>query len=228
MCSLVSEDLVASKLQVMGPRGVTYSDGTAGATNNYQGRFPKFNYYNTWPVCYWGTTPETASRSYSTNYAFGAYLARNFGGAAFFKNVVQNSYTNYLAIENELTVSGETFADVLRKWGAALLLSNSLSPPSGYYQYNQGGFFASIIGSITYSLGSINQFNYRQYDGTTWYTTTGPYIFTVLDSATTLQDGSSVQHGTSNISYAAGTAATGTKNWTLHLENNVLLTVVVK
>jgi len=162
------------------------------------------------------TTYPEVLRSYSANYAFGAYLARNFGGAPFMQKLVQNQYTDYKAINYALTQGGysEDFASVLRKWGAANLLSDSTSPPSGYYQYNSGTWFTSTIGSISYDLGSINLYNYT-YSGQT-----GPRYFT-----------SSIPYGkeaASNIYYRVGTNLTGTITRSITMEDNIKLTVVVK
>jgi len=216
MCSMVAEDLVATKLQVDGPRGVSYLLPGAGLPGNNEGRLPLYNYYNYVSIVRWLTTYPEVLRSYSANYAFGAYLARNFGGAPFMQKLVQNQYTDFKAINYALTQSGysEDFASVLRKWGAANLLSDSTSPPSGYYQYNSGTWFTSTIGSISYDLGSINLYNYT-YSGQT-----GPRYFT-----------SSIPYGKeagSNIYYRVGSNLTGTITRSITMEDNIKLTVVVK
>ncbi len=80
MASQVVEDLLADKMDVIGPRGVTGADGTAGAQNNTEGRLPLFNYLNDISLTYW---PQGGGglENYSITYAFGAWLARNYGGA---------------------------------------------------------------------------------------------------------------------------------------------------
>ncbi|MCP4751372.1 MAG: hypothetical protein GY866_10795, partial [Proteobacteria bacterium] len=119
MASMVTEDLLADKLEADGPRGVSYSDGTGGASGNTAGRLPLFNRYNyyevapsEWPSGY------SALKYYAIDYAFGAYLARNFGGVQLFRAIVQNGHTDYRAVEQALTDLGydETFATVLRKF----------------------------------------------------------------------------------------------------------------
>jgi hypothetical protein len=46
MCAMATEDLVADKVQVDGPRGVTYNDYTDGPSANENGRLPLYNLYN--------------------------------------------------------------------------------------------------------------------------------------------------------------------------------------
>jgi len=220
MCSLVAEDLVANKLGVDGPRGVAYNEETAGTANNVNGRLPLYNYYNYESVAHWyGSTDPRVLRNYSINYAFGAYLARNFGGAKFFQKLVQNSYTNYLAINYAMTKSGisDDFSSVLRKWGAANLLSDELHP-AGYYQYNSGTWFTSKINDsdpveLEYQLGSINLYNYQ-------YGFDGPRIYTTMPSG--------IQAKASNVYYKVGDNLTGTLTRTISMESEIKLTVVVK
>jgi hypothetical protein len=200
-------------MQVNGPRGVSYSIGSAGPSNNTNGRLPEYNYYNDIALTDW---IPNSTRPYAINYAFGAYLARNFGGAPFLRDIVQNSATDYRAIEYALSRQGfaENFASVLRKWAAANLLSDSTSPPAGYYQYNRGTWFTSSLSSISYNLGSINLYNYR------YGLQTGPYIYTTMPP--------DPQPKNSNIYYLAGTNKTGSLIYKLDLPKEIKLTVVVK
>jgi len=223
MCSMAAEDLIADKLEVDGPRGVNYYDASAGSANNENGRLPRYNYYNDDSFNQW-LSGEAIFRSYAINYAFGAYLARNFGGANLFKTIVQNSYTNEQAINyslNSLGYSTETFASALQKWGAANLVSDNTTPPDGYYKYNQGNiWFDSTVGEITYNLGSINLFNYK------FESQIGPYIY--YSSPVGEPSYSSLFYA-SNRYYLAGSSQTGMINAKINLENkNVKLTVVIK
>lgn len=212
LCSLVTEDILAYYMQVNGPRGVPYNTATAGTSGNTNGRLPEYNYYNDISLTDW----FNSTRNYAINYAFGAYLARNFGGAPFLRNIVQNSYTDFRAIEYALSSQGysESFPTVLRKWAAANLLSDSTAPPSGYYQYNRGDWFTSTLSSVEYKLGSINLYNYRN------NLLNGPYIYTTMPTGP--------QEKTSNIYYLAGTNKTGTLIYHIDLPKEIKLTVVVK
>ncbi len=218
MASLVTEDLVADKLGVGGPRGLTTAG--AGSPGNTQGRLPLFNFYNDISLTNWGTPDALAS--YSMAYAFGAYLARDFGGSAFFRDVVQCSRTGSGAIDYALQQAGSglTFGDALRRWGVAVLLSDDTTPPATYQQYNSGTWFSDTLASIIYNLGSINLYNYSDLAsgqvGPSFWTGTGAIGHAAGDLAA------------SNLYYHAATAATGALTWHIRMDAGVKLTVVVK
>ncbi|MBA7522746.1 hypothetical protein ES705_14866 [subsurface metagenome] len=217
MASMVTQDLVADKIESDGPRGISYSDESAGSPGITLGRLPRYNYYNDVSVAEWYYEGEDVYNCYSINYSFGAYLSRNFGGAEFIRDVVHNSYTDYRAIDSALSSGGysDTFASVLRKWAVANLLSDNTAAP-GAYQYNSGTWFQSTIG-INYNLGSINLYNY-DYGGNT-----GPYIYT------TSPVGNPSDHNkTSNLYYLVGFGLTGQVERQITIGQNVKLSVVVK
>jgi hypothetical protein len=103
MCSAVTEDFVANKLDVEGPRGVIDVNST-GSTLNTLGRLPLFNYANNDSLTTW----DSALEDYSSVYAFGAYLSRNFGGPELFKNIVQTGNVDVDAINGALTTLSES------------------------------------------------------------------------------------------------------------------------
>ncbi len=214
MASMVAEDLVASKLEIDGPRGVKYDDGTAGSIDNISGRLPIFNKYNSVSVMDW-FAGNSAIINYGLNYALGAYLARNYGGAELFRNIVQNDKLNYLAIEQALTSMGYNLniGFILQKWGAAVVLSDILTVQAGY-QYNTGSFFTSALDGNTYELGSINMFNYDP----------KPTISEPQDPVFTI----SYHNRASNTYIKVGSGLTGTVTWEVHMPENVKLTVVTK
>ena len=67
--------------------------------------------------------------SYAGAYAFGAYLARNYGGTELIKQIATNNYVDQQAITQALQSLGknETFDSVFKKYVQALVLSN---PPT--------------------------------------------------------------------------------------------------
>ncbi|MBU0928252.1 MAG: hypothetical protein KKA67_10915 [Spirochaetes bacterium] len=161
LCSMQVEDLLSDKMGVAGPRGVAPGDWTAGSPGNAAGRLPDFIYFNDISLDDWGGIDIYAS--YSAAYAFGAYLARNYGGAEFVRRVVQSADATPGAIAAAAAAfSGrdETAESLLRRWGAAVLLSGRTDAPE-YYRYNTGARFASAGGGVEYSLGSIDMHNYR-------------------------------------------------------------------
>lgn len=217
MCSLVTEDLVAYHLGTSGistytgPRGVLYSDPSAGGPGNEDGRLPMFNSYNYISVTTWYDPYLYGSISYSINYALGSYLARNFGGATFFRNVVRNNYTDSRAITYALAQAGSpiSFGEVLRYWGAANILSDKAGVPK-HYQYNKGSWETES----GYQLGSINLYNYR------YNSQTGPRIYSSIDGGS--------MYPASNVYVQACANCTGTRTWNVRMPAAVRLTVVVK
>jgi hypothetical protein len=170
MLSESTEDLVATKIRHIGPRGVDYLDGSAGDPDNILGRYPLFNENNTLSLTAW----NGVLADYSKVNAFGAYLLRNYGGAKLFHDIMHNTYIDEQAVVDAVNKtpegSGKTFGNLLAEWGVAVMLSdheNLMNTP----EYNTGWFTESVYGSITYELGSINFFNYIPQP--TIYTTSG-------------------------------------------------------
>ena len=156
MASETTEDLIADKLRIPGPRGVASNDPTAGAARNTRGRLPRYNLFNDFQVTRW----DGKQYNYSINYALGAYLARSYG-AALFREIVQNDRVGVAAIEEALASLGHSvsFADVLTNWAIANLLSDDTSAPHPY-RYNSETWFTSAVDGQSFRLGSINLFNY--------------------------------------------------------------------
>jgi Peptidase M30 len=212
MCSLVAEDLVADKIQVDGPRGVSHDTYTAGSANNSDGRLPWFNNYNYLGLTDW-YSGDGVYYSYATSYAFGAYLARNFGGASLFRNIVHNQYTDSQAVTHALSELGYdlTFPILLRQWGVAVVLSDNTTNQSGF-QYNSNGSFLSETEATQYNLGSINLFNYSPEPNIT-----EAAEFTLAS-----------QYKTANRYFKTGSKLTGSKSWYIGMPKNTMLTVVTR
>ena len=104
------------------PRRAKRATGTAG--------FPRYNLYNDIQVTSW----DGLLANYSINYAFGAYLARNYGGAGLYGAIVQSDRSGVDAIEGALRELGHdaSFADLLANWAAATLLSDSTAAALPY------------------------------------------------------------------------------------------------
>ena len=155
--SEVAEDLVADKMMNDGPRAVAYDDPTAGDPEIRRGRLPQYNLYNDIQVTTW----DGYLANYSVVYAFGAYLARNYGGAALFSDLVQSDRAGVGAVEGAVRNQGhdESFLDLLTNWAAATLLSDNTGAPAPY-RYNTGAWRTSFAGGTEFRLGSINLYNY--------------------------------------------------------------------
>jgi hypothetical protein len=212
MASQVVEDLLADKMNVIGPRGVDGTDGSAGAAGNTEGRLPWFNAYNDVSLADWGGTDVYAS--YSITYAFGAWLARNYGGAMLMNRLMQCTTTGRTSIEDivsQATGKAEYFPRLMQRWSAAQLLSDATDAPPGY-QYNTGTFFDSTVSTATYRLGSINLFNYSP----------APKRYTGAVA------GTSPHRSTSAALYQAATSATGSLEWALDMPPGLIASLIVK
>ena len=67
------------------------------------------------------------------NYALGAYLARNYGGAELFRKIVQSESSGVDAIESALSDLGHdvSFGELLANWAAATCCRTTPPPPPG-------------------------------------------------------------------------------------------------
>ncbi len=159
MLSETTEDLIATKIKHIGPRGVEYTDGSAGTTGNTNGRYPLFNANNTLSLTTW----NNQLADYSKVNAFGAYLIRNYGGAKLLHDIMHNTYVDKQAVVNAVNKSiegsGKTFDNLLSGWGTAVLLSH-IESPENFPTYNTGDFTYNTYKDTTYDMGSINFFNY--------------------------------------------------------------------
>ncbi len=158
MASEVAEDLIAEQMMVNGPRAVAYDDPTAGSPGIRTGRLPIYNLFNDVPVTTW----HGRIANYAISYAMGAYLARTYGGAELFSEIVQSDQSGIVAIEAALQALGHdvSFAEVLADWAVATLLSDNTAAPAPY-RYNPGTWTTSHAGGEEFRLGSINLYNYR-------------------------------------------------------------------
>jgi hypothetical protein len=217
MCSQVLEDLLADKMGVIGPRGVDGADGSAGTAGNPNGRIPMFNYYDFISLSDWGGSG--ALQSYSATYAFGAYLARNYGGAGLLRDIVQCAEGNASSITNAVaayTGRDESLQRLIERWSLAILASDLTNAPAGY-RFNTGDFVSSEAGGASYNLGSINFFNYT-YSGQS-----GPLIFTGDGTV-----GTTLPKASSSTFYSAGSDLTSSQEWTVTVPEGMTLSVLVK
>ena len=165
--------------------------------------------------------------NYSINYAFGAYLTRNYGGAALFSAIVRSDQSGADAIDGALRDLGRdvSFGQALANWGTAVLLSHNTSAPSPY-SYNTGDWRYSRNGGLEYRLGSINLFNYaylpRGPDGPiSRLALEGPYLHS-LDRL----DGSTQEPHSNLYTYLGRNSGTIRLNVSAVTDNRI--TVVVK
>ena len=229
MCAMMTEDFVSDKLGIKGPRGILGTDYTAGLSEITNCRLSDYNYGNSESFLVWNYDDPNVFYDYATAYSFGAFLARNYGGTALFQDIVQSTLTDETAVVsavNNLNGTSKTFSDLLIEWGKAVLLSDD--PTTGDFEYNIGGKFDSAPtdpNGSSYSIGSINMFNYSTYIDDWADYLDGPviYNYNIGNSIS-----SAILAPGTNTFYLAGTNLTGEHSWTVEVPNNVTLTVVVK
>lgn len=121
MLSLLTEDMTASYLEEA--LGDDYDADVEGPIASW---IPYFNYY----YWYYGVTDwdDTYGDTYATVYAFGAYLARNYGGAVFIKELASNAYVDEQSVTaalEALDCSETTFDEAFERYGEAVVYSSS-------------------------------------------------------------------------------------------------------
>jgi hypothetical protein len=106
-----------------------------------------------------GVTRWTASfDSYSYKYAFGAYLARNYGGAELVKNILANNSTNeasiVAALQQTTGNTGIDFSYAVEKFAEAFIFSD---PASGRATFNKT--VVKTISGTTYTFTGFDIWN---------------------------------------------------------------------
>ncbi len=202
MMSETTEDLIATKLDHIGPRGVDPRDGSAGDPENTDGRYPDFNSNNTLSLTSW----RNSYGDYGKVSAFGAFLVRNYGGAQILHDIMSDTtHADYQAIE---AATGKSFSELLSDWGTAVILSDVVDPDQDTPTYNTGDFIYDTYRNSTYSLGSINCFNY--------------------DPQPTLKTSSGTVAEQGNYYYKVGEGLTGTISLDLDLNGYTEATLIAK
>jgi hypothetical protein len=166
MLSTVTEDAVADKLGFRGPRGVdptSFPEGSAGARDIAFGRLPSFVDFPERSLYNWDSSdPQALLYDYASSFAFGSYLARNYGGAELLHEIVRNDEHDSDAVLNAVASLGSprTMSLLLREWAVATVLS-TFSSNGGAYELNSGSWFDSTYAQEDYRFGSINLANYE-------------------------------------------------------------------
>ena len=151
MCSMVAEDLVLANI------------GLDPVIDGAQNRLPDFSYhYAESGVSDWLDNPNVL-KSYASAFAFGAYLARNYGGATFFKNLLSNTQVNETAITAALATGGytDTFDGALKHYGEALVYTDI---PAGSSVKTLKQTNTTTIGGISYTASPIDYAAVQQYN----------------------------------------------------------------
>ena len=197
MASEFTQDIIADKMVVPGPRGIVvdasfgdYADytpdkGYSEETPLKSGRIRHYNMRMDTSLTAWDRTGRTKLYNYGAVYTFGAYLARNYGGAKLFRNIVRNRYTDERAVLEaieETTGESKTFEELLIEWAKAALSSNK---PAASKTYNFLSWPQQYFGiksrakdnSIEYRLGSINLYKYLTRENRSGKKDLGPLVY---------------------------------------------------
>lgn len=214
LMSMMTEDLVAEKIGVNGPRGVSGSDGTAGsyAANDQSSRPAWFNHYPYLSQAYWANDSAVYYR-YAINYAFGAYLSRNYGGAVLAAALMDAEGDDRDTVVEAVNAQGYdlTYADLLERFHTAVLLSSTTGVEAGY-KFNEGAFFTSTLNGIDYNLGSVNFYLYGS----------GPATFTSSNLSSSVHSLSA----SAGVLVQVGSDVSGTQNYDVEMPVGAQLTVV--
>ncbi|MDR0784503.1 MAG: hypothetical protein LBE74_01280 [Treponema sp.] len=105
---------------------------------------------------------EESMISYANAYAFGAYLVRNFGGAALIKDVMENDYSNIDAIDAALEKRGFSFEEALAQYGEALVFADD-----AHGSFNKT--VTTTVNGIDYSFTGFDIWDIKNYSAGQYY-----------------------------------------------------------
>ena len=202
--SLIIEDLINQKIfngnmNGLDDRGLNALD--AGTYPICSGRLPAFLRRTYYGISRW----DGGLINYAVNYAFGAFLLRNYGGVSYLKNAYSSTSSGVDAIESAID---RTMGEEVARWGVAVLLSDTVDAPTGYRLNSGAEGFSSIdsANNLTYTYGSINYYNYGDTefnDEDCVIENTDGILHFFNNSAEIYYGLQNQQHGHSNIYYLA-------------------------
>lgn len=184
MCSMVCEDMMADYLE---------ADDSVTPRN----RLSTFNQnFYTIGTGEWIDTDSLQERySYASAYAFGAWLARQYGGAKLFKAILSNSHSNMDAVTEAVkSVAGEDYTDeqLLERYVQALVFTTSdFTHPTMNQAAKQTLTYGSGDSAYSYPMTAINLWNYGggpSYLKPADTTAVRPYGFTLHNVGTASAD----------------------------------------
>lgn len=175
MLSMLAEDVIGPLI------GITVSN----SGHPVPSRIPLWlaSYWQHPPFSWNNTSAEQSLYYYASNFAFGAYLMRNFGGAALLSNIAKSNLIDKTALDTALrSLNGEnrglTFA--LRRFGEAFVYSAGQKPPNVFSFDNT---VTRTVSGVTYTFTGFN-IRTMQQPGDDYH---GPSIFFV-DTPATVSD----------------------------------------
>lgn len=153
MMAMIGEDLIDNKIAVDGVIGVGGS----------KVRIPQFNVqYNNYDINDKDSNYDIGD--YAIDAVYGLYLTRAYGynNLNFIKNIMQNPYSDYRAIESAISKIGnsETFVKTLENFGKAVILSSADGGTTGSpLLYMNRAINSQSWNGTTYTFEPINVFS---------------------------------------------------------------------
>jgi hypothetical protein len=134
-------------------------------------RIPRFlRYYNGSSFTNWYQN-DTTEINYGKGYAFGAYLLRNYGGAALLKEILANDAADAASITAALKITAGSelsFEESLSRFGEAMIYSGS-QRPADMMTFDKT--VTKVINGLAYTAYGFNIWNISRHSGGI-----GPYI----------------------------------------------------
>lgn len=154
MCSMNAEDLVLENIEL--------DPVTFGAQN----RFPHFLYhYAESGISDW-LGGNDVLKSYATSFAFGAFLSRTYGGATFYKALMNSDYTGASAISDAIAITksihgffDDDFSSAMKRFGEALVFTHENTTTSTFNKE-----VIRVIDGIEYTAKAIDLSDIKQFD----------------------------------------------------------------
>jgi hypothetical protein len=254
MCSMVTEDLVASQLGTEGSRGVPWNSGTYDYTagnisnNDLGARMAFFDeYYPTVGLeSSWGTSVAGSLANYGVAYSFGAWLARNYGGPALFSKIVDSPYINDQAVTNAvntLNSTNLTMPQLVEQWAATMVMGSyatttpyqligpSTTTPGEFGPTNSIGTNTGVQ-KASYTYGSLDASQYYPLSYTaktgsaSQGSNPGPQVFSTMSGVPSISPLCFYYYTPAVTTSGSAQPLTGSQTYTLTLPPNVECQVV--
>ncbi|MDR2484909.1 MAG: hypothetical protein LBD55_05900 [Treponema sp.] len=192
MLSLLAEDMIGPLI------GIDASQD-AHPINNLMPFF--LGKYNAAGITEWHTDDFT---SYANVYAFGAYLARNYGGAELIMEIAKNGKANIPSLSGALSKinPGIVFEQAIDRYGEALIYSGD-HKPAGALSFDST--VVKKINGVDYTFERFNIWDKTRFQENTLTPHKGPviwsldWIFTIPSHALIVQSLDEWQHRTGTL-----------------------------
>ncbi|MDR1903795.1 MAG: hypothetical protein LBQ88_16120 [Treponema sp.] len=168
MLSMLAEDMIVPLIGI----------GPDSPDHPIKNRIPLFL------SAYWYAGPAEWSSgdnvliSYSNTYAFGAYLARNYGGAGLIREIARNNAVNKDSVDAALKIYGSSWDNAVSRYGEAFIFSGT-SKPSGCVSFDNT--VSSTINGTAYTFAAFDIWKMLNRDkevfGSNYSNSLGPAVF---------------------------------------------------